>query len=149
MKLIKVEHIKYAEFIASSQVKMAMETEEYKLDYETVLNGVQSAINDSNKGIYYIVEVDDKPISCLFTVLEWSDWRCKSVLWIHSVYVLKEFRGQGVYKFMYQNLKNKVLETNELAGIRLYVDKRNTNALEVYNKLGMESEHYSLCEWLK
>jgi len=149
MNLIKVSDPKYAEFIASSQVKMALETEDYKLNYDTVLKGVKTAISDPNKGIYYIVEIDKKPISCLFTVLEWSDWRSKSVLWIHSVYVLKEFRGQGIYKFMYQSLKDKVQKSDELAGIRLYVDKRNTNALEVYNKLGMESEHYSLCEWLK
>lgn len=149
MKLIKVQDLKYADFIAKAQVNMAQETEDYKLSYETVLKGVSSAIQDPKKGIYYIAEVENKPIACLFTVLEWSDWRAKNVMWIHSVYVSKDFRAQGIYKFMYQQLQNKIQNSDEFAGIRLYVDKRNTNALEVYHKLGMESEHYSLCEWLK
>jgi len=37
----------------------------------------------------------------------------------------------------------------ELMGLRLYVDKQNKLAQEVYEKLGMNKHHYELYEWLK
>jgi ribosomal protein S18 acetylase RimI-like enzyme len=149
MNIIKVDTLDYAEFIAKSQVTMALETEDYVLDYETVKLGVHAVINDKQKGSYYIALIDNKPVACLLTVNEWSDWRNKTVLWIHSVYVEQDHRRKSIYKDMYTYLKNIVQENDEYAGIRLYVDKTNQNASQVYLKLGMESEHYHLFEWLK
>ena len=85
----------------------------------------------------------------LLIIREWSDWRAAFVLWIHSVYVIKEFRGQGVYKTLYKSIKDMVQKSDEFAGIRLYVDKTNLNATKVYEKLEMNDEHYNLFEWLK
>ena len=147
--ILKVEDLSYVSFIANSQVAMAFETEDYVLDLETVKLGVSKVISDSRLGAYYIALKDDKPVACLLTVPEWSDWRNKTVLWIHSVYVVKEYRKQGLYKSMYNYLKELVLKDEGFAGLRLYVDKRNKSALDVYHCLGMESHHYSLCEWLK
>lgn len=149
MKIIKVQDSTYHQFIVDSQVNMALETEDYDLNRESVSAGVMAVINNPLKGNYFITLKNSKPIACLLTVPEWSDWRNKTVLWIHSVYVEREFRNQGIYKHMYHHLKKKVEASSEYAGLRLYVDKRNTKALEVYHKLGMESHHYSLCEWLK
>jgi len=36
-----------------------------------------------------------------------------------------------------------------VSGIRLYVDKTNTNAIKVYNSVGMDGEHYRVFEWMK
>ncbi len=149
MNIIKVESQEYVEFIASSQVSMAKETEDYALDFETVKLGVQAVIKDPRKGCYYISLIDGVPVACLLTVTEWSDWRNKTVLWIHSVYVDQAHRNKSIYKRMYAFIKEIVESTDDLAGIRLYVDKSNSNASKVYKKLGMESEHYHLFEWLK
>ena len=149
MIIHKVCDLSFAEFIAKSQVKMALETEDYVLDYDIVIKGVTSVIKDPLKGSYYVMLKDNIPVSCLLTVPEWSDWRNKTVLWIHSVYVEESYRKQGIYKKMYESLVEFVKHSDKYAGIRLYVDKRNTQALDVYSALGMESEHYSLCEWLK
>ena len=80
---------------------------------------------------------------------EWSDWRNGTVLWIHSLYVIPEARGQGVFKKLYSNLEKQVEQSSELTGIRLYVDKQNRSAQKVYEKLGMNKHHYELYEWLK
>jgi predicted GNAT family acetyltransferase len=37
----------------------------------------------------------------------------------------------------------------DLRGIRLYVDKTNAVAKAVYQKLGMNGEHYQMYEWMK
>ena len=71
------------------------------------------------------------------------------ILWIQSVYVVPEERGQGVYRALYERVRRQVEESDVLKGIRLYVDKRNAAAQRVYARLGMTREHYDLFEWLK
>lgn len=133
--------------IVDFQIRMAKETEDMGLNTDTVNKGVESVLNDHNKGIYYVAERDDKVIASLLTTYEWSDWRNGMVLWIQSVYVLPEYRGQGVYKEMYLYLKAKVTNDTALLGLRLYVEKDNINAQKVYQKLGMDGEHYKMYEW--
>lgn len=137
------------DIIADFQVKMAWETEELKLNSTTVGKGVTAIFDDPAKGKYWLAEKQGEVIGCLLTVPEWSDWRNGTVLWIHSVYVKPENRKSGVYKKLYQHLKQMVEEASDLRGLRLYVDKSNMNAQKVYETLGMSGEHYHLYEWLK
>lgn len=138
-----------ATIIANFQVQMAWETEECQLDYDTVIKGVKELFYDSTKGSYYVVESGEQIIATLLTTYEWSDWRNGTVIWIHSLYVEKQHRGKGVFKMMYQYIKDLVMKDEKFKGIRLYVDKRNENAIKIYNKLGMTSQHYDLFEWMK
>lgn len=138
-----------APVIASFQVKMAWETEKYKLDPDTVIKGVEAVFNDPNKGTYYVAEHMGNVVACLLVTYEWSDWRNGTVLWIHSLYVEKEHRRKGIFKIMYNHIKDMVVKNENLKGIRLYVDKTNTNAVRVYNKAGMNGNHYKLFEWMK
>lgn len=135
--------------IADFQVKMAFETENLKLDPATVNLGVSAVMDDPSKGKYWLAEVDGEVVGCLLTVPEWSDWRNGTVLWIHSVYVKPDFRQHGVFKSLYTHLKQMVVESPDLRGLRLYVDKTNLKAQKVYEALGMSCEHYHLYEWLK
>lgn len=135
--------------IADYQYKMALETENLKLDPPTVEKGVNAVFDDPSKGKYWVAEVSGEVVGCLLTVAEWSDWRNGTVLWIHSVYVKPEFRQYGVYRKLYNHLKTMVEESRELRGLRLYVDKTNEKAQKVYEALGMSGEHYHLFEWLK
>lgn len=135
--------------IAEFQCKMAFETESMKLDPPTVDKGVSAVFDDPAKGKYWLAEADGKVVGCLLTIPEWSDWRNGTVLWIHSVYVHPEYRKNGVYRTLYSHLKKMVEDSNDLRGLRLYVDKTNAKAQQVYEVLGMSGEHYHLYEWLK
>lgn len=137
------------DIIADFQVKMANETEDLKLDPPTVTKGVTAVLDDPSKGKYWLAERAGQVVGCLLTVPEWSDWRNGTVLWIHSVYVHPDHRKAGVYKKLYLHLKQMVEESTEFRGLRLYVDKSNSNAQKVYESLGMSGEHYHLYEWLK
>jgi len=132
--------------IAGFQQKMALETENYHLNIDTVTKGVKAVFADATKGKYFIVEEDGKVIASLLTTYEWSDWRNCKVIWIQSVYVLPEYRKTGVFKLMYSEIKKNVKSRSEFSGIRLYVDKSNINAQKVYEKIGMQGNHYSLFE---
>jgi ribosomal protein S18 acetylase RimI-like enzyme len=149
MKFKKVTQEVDLEFIIRAQILMAKETEDMDLDPETVRKGVNHLFNNNSFGDYYCVTIDGKNIGCLLTTYEWSDWRNGICLWIQSVYVLPEFRAQGVFKLMYSELKNKVINNDQFTGLRLYVDKTNTNAQKIYEKVGMSNEHYELYEWLR
>ncbi|NOR86472.1 MAG: GNAT family N-acetyltransferase [Bacteroidales bacterium] len=135
--------------IASYQVEMAWETETFKLDLETVTKGVQAVFKNPELGRYYIAEVDDKIVASLLTTYEWSDWRNLKVWWIQSVYVISEFRRKGIFARLYEYIKDKANQDEEVGGIRLYVDKTNTSAQITYQKIGMNGEHYQLFEWMK
>jgi ribosomal protein S18 acetylase RimI-like enzyme len=50
---------------------------------------------------------------------------------------------------MYEALCSKVKNDPSVAGIRLYVDKSNVQAQNVYTSLGMNGEHYKVFEWMK
>jgi ribosomal protein S18 acetylase RimI-like enzyme len=138
-----------APLISQFQVAMAFETENLHLDPEIVNLGVASVFDDPSKGKYWVAEVQGQVVGCLLTIPEWSDWRNGTVLWIHSLYVLPEFRKSGVFKSLYSHLKKMVEESREFRGLRLFVDKRNHAAQQVYEALGMSKEHYELYEWLK
>ncbi len=135
--------------IADFQLKMAMETENFKLDKETVNTGVNAVLRDPAKGKYFVAEQDGEIVSSLLITFEWSDWRNKWVAWIQSVYVIEEYRQKGIFKSMYEHIRNWARNDSEIAGLRLYVDKTNHRAINVYQKLGMNGEHYQVFEWME
>ena len=135
--------------IVDFQLKMASETEGIELNKITVLKGVTAVINDTNKGQYYVTEINNRIVASLLTTYEWSDWRNGTILWIQSVYVLNEYRRKGVYRNMYSHIKQLVMDNPNLNGIRLYADKSNLTAHKTYQELGMSPDHYITFEWLK
>ena len=151
MSTIHVRHARRddAATIADFQVRMARESEGLELDPATVRRGVRAVFDDPAKGKYWVAEDEGRVIACLLTIPEWSDWRNATVLWIHSLYVVPEARRRGVFRALFLTLKAQVEASPELAGLRLYVEKGNALARQVYEALGMTAEHYDLYEWLK
>ena len=135
--------------IVEFQLRMARETEALELDRDTLTRGVNAVFADPGKGAYWVAERDGQVVGGLLTTFEWSDWRNGVILWIQSVYVVPEERGRGVYRALYEHLRRRVEADSDLKGIRLYVDKGNTAAQRVYERLGMTREHYDTFEWLK
>jgi len=138
-----------SEHIVELQLKMAQETEGLELDRGVVSKGVRAVFRHPAHGTYWIAEEKGEILGVLLAIPEWSDWRNGTVLWIHSLYVIPEARRQGVFKKLYLNLKERVEHSPELVGLRLYVDRQNKSAQEIYDKLGMNKDHYELYEWLK
>lgn len=137
------------DFLVECQMNMAAETENLTLDFLTVQKGVEAVMSDSSRGFYIIAEVEGNKAGCLMVTPEWSDWRNRWVWWLQSVYVLPHFRQSGIFGMMYDYVKNKVLEKDQVAGIRLYVDKSNHRAQMVYERSGMDGGHYTTYEWMK
>jgi GNAT superfamily N-acetyltransferase len=133
------------EFLACANERMALETEHKVLPPATIRAGVARVLADPQLGRYYVAECDGRPVGCLMITYEWSDWRNKVFWWIQSVYVRPEFRGQGVYRSLYEGVKT-MAKASDCCGFRLYVENTNEAAQAVYKKLGMEQSHYLMFE---
>lgn len=135
--------------IIEFQLAMARETEELELDRHICTRGVQAVFADAWHGQYHVCEQAGIIVGSTLITYEWSDWRDGVVWWIQSVYVLPAARGQGVYKGLYAYVQDLANTDARVRGIRLYVDKRNISAQQVYARLGMNGEHYQVFEWMK
>jgi ribosomal protein S18 acetylase RimI-like enzyme len=146
---LRKAEIRDAQAIASFNVKMAAETEGKKLAPEVVLRGVKAVIKDPHKGFYLVAEIR-KPEPCvvgqLMVTFEWSDWRNRNFWWIQSVYVETEHRGRGIFGQLFRHLEEMARWRKDVAGLRLYVEKHNQQAREIYESLGMVQTYYDMLE---
>jgi GNAT superfamily N-acetyltransferase len=135
--------------IVEFQLAMALETEDLRLDAETCNKGVNAVFQNPALGKYYVAEKEERVIGSLLIIPEWSDWRNGVVWWMHSVFVVPNERGQGVFSEFYRVIQEEGEKREDFRGLRLYVDKRNVQAQKVYQKLGMSNHHYELYEWMR
>jgi ribosomal protein S18 acetylase RimI-like enzyme len=125
---------------------MALETEGKTLDAQVLQSGVESVFHDDKKGFYVVAEEDGLIVGGLMITFEWSDWRDNWFWWIQSVYILPEYRARGIYRLLYDFVRETAREKEDVCGFRLYVEKENVRAQKVYEKLGMEASHYLMYE---
>ncbi|MBL7543285.1 MAG: GNAT family N-acetyltransferase [Bdellovibrionaceae bacterium] len=135
--------------IQSFQQAMAWETEKLKLDDKVLEQGVRAVFQNPELGQYHVCLDGADVIGSLLLTKEWSDWRNGTVWWLHSLYFKPAYRGQGLFSKMYHYVQELAHTEPNIRGIRLYVDHTNEKAQAVYNKLGMNGDHYRLFEWMK
>lgn len=135
--------------IVDFQLRMARETEDVELDSPTVHRGVDAIFGNPDLGRYFVAELDGNIVASLLITYEWSDWRARTVWWIQSVFVVPEARRRGIYGGLYRHVLDLAGRDETIAGIRLYVDRRNVAAQDVYTRLGMNGEHYLVFERMK
>ncbi|MDI6804797.1 MAG: GNAT family N-acetyltransferase [Bacteroidota bacterium] len=144
--LIRPAELKDANNIIEFNAAMGKETEGIQLNMDILKCGVDSVLTDENKGCYYIAEMNGKMVGQLMITYEWSDWRCGFFWWIQSVYVLPEYRQQGVFRNLYQHVNDLASGDKSVCGLRLYVERNNERAKKAYENLGMSQSHYEMFE---
>jgi len=133
--------------IARYNQAMARETEDKTLDLDTLTAGVQRVFDEPAHGRYLVAESDaGEVIACLMITYEWSDWRAGQVWWIQSVYVDPAHRRQGVFKLLYNKVRELGDQAGGVCGYRLYVEQDNTRAQKTYEVLGMTRAPYLVYE---
>lgn len=128
---------------------MAWETEGKELAPATIMAGVRGIFAAPERGFYLVAERDAQVVAALMVTTEWSDWRNGNFWWIQSVFVQPEFRRQGIYRRMYDFIKELASQDSQVCGFRLYVEQANHRAQATYTALGMEESPYRLYEELK
>ena len=144
--LVRIGEIKDADTLAKFNSAMAWETERKKLSPDVVARGVQTLLNDPRHGFYVVAEIDREVVGSLMVTYEWSDWRDASFWWIQSVYVEPDFRKQGIFRRLYEFVKEKASQETTICGLRLYVEQDNIAAQSTYERIGMSQVPYKLYE---
>lgn len=127
---------------------MALETEGKILPDADIIPGVEKGISSPGLARYFVAESEGKPVGTLMLTSEWSDWRNGLWWWIQSVYVPVECRRQGVYRALYGHVCQMAKADPGVCGIRLYVERDNTEAQRTYASLGMQDARYRVFEQL-
>jgi ribosomal protein S18 acetylase RimI-like enzyme len=135
--------------IARFNSAMALETEGKVLLPERVNPGVVRLLDDPSLGFYVVAEQAGSVVGSLMITNEWSDWRNGLFWWIQSVYIVPAARRQGVYRALYDFVRDMARADPGICGFRLYVEKDNTAAQRTYSSLGMEPTDYLVYEELK
>ena len=141
--------VRDAAFIADFNRAMALETEGKALIPEVISKGVVRLLNSPSLGFYVVAERGDEIIGSLMVTTEWSDWRNGRFWWIQSVYVLADWRRKGIYRRLYDFVRRTAEADPDVCGFRLYVEKENAVAQDVYASLGMVQTDYKMYEELK
>jgi ribosomal protein S18 acetylase RimI-like enzyme len=129
---------------------MAHETEALELELEILAAGVSNLLERKEHGFYLIAEERGAgAVGSLMVTYEWSDWRNGLFWWIQSVYVAPEFRRRGIYRRLYEFVKELAAKEAGVRGFRLYVEKENRVAQRTYEQLGMTETHYLMFEELR
>ncbi|MFM1802333.1 MAG: hypothetical protein RJA81_1685 [Planctomycetota bacterium] len=142
-----------AETIFRFNQSLALETENRHLPDETLRNGIRAALLEKNRLAYWMAckSGDDPSMMGQIAVsYEWSDWRNGWIWWLQSVYVDQPFRKQGVFRSLLNHVNTVARTSQDVIGLRLYVEHENTPAIMTYTKLGFERSGYHVMElmWL-
>lgn len=132
--------------IVAANLALARETENKILDRDTVAAGVAAQLAEPAHGFYFLAEEDGAVIGQLALTWEWSDWRNGAFWWIQSVYIDAAHRNRGVFSVLYRHVEKEARRRDGVAGLRLYVDKNNHAAMDVYRRVGMQAAHYDMVE---
>ena len=108
---------------------------------------LQAVLAEAGVGYVFMgAELGGRPVGQLMITTEWSDWRNAHFWWLQSVYVVPECRRQGVFRSLYNHVVRQAQEAGNVCGLRLYVERTNQRAQQVYADLGMAQSHYDMFE---
>src|SRR5262245_19206392 len=127
--MIRPATIADLEILIEGNRAMARETEALELDDKILREGLVAILEGRQPGMYRVLEEDGEVLAQLMVTFEWSDWRNRTVWWIQSVYVWPKARRRGCFRELYRALADEARAAGA-AGLRLYVDERNTRAQE-------------------
>ena len=125
--------------------RLALETEQKKLDHETLVKGVDAILRDPRLGRYHVATLAGRIVGQLMVTEEWSDWRNGSLWWLQSVYVDAEHRGRGVFRLLLNKVSALGREAGAI-GLRLYVERHNVRAHSTYQRAGFRDAGYVVLE---
>lgn len=125
---------------------LALESEGKTLDGALLATGVQAALADPHKGWYFLAEKEGLALGQMAVTFEWSDWRNGWFWWIQSVYVRSDWRRCGVFRTLFDHVRQAAAQDPSVIGLRLYVDDDNHPAHHTYQAMGLDWTSYRVME---
>ena len=135
------------ESIVAMNHQLAWESEKLRLDEKTLRAGVLRILRNPMLGRYFLAFDGPRVIGQMMINLEPTDWRDGVIVWLQSVYVAADYRRRGVFKTLYQSVKDHCRrEVGPVRLIRLYMEQDNDLGRKTYEAAGMKKTHYVVYE---
>ena len=131
--------------LVQNNMDLARETENLSLDTSILSAGISQAL-DRNECHYFVSVTEEKVVGQLMITYEWSDWRNGIIWWLQSVFVLPEFRRQGIFKSLFFYIEKLAYDHPKVKMLRLYVLNENIQGQKTYGCLGMNDSSYIVFE---
>ena len=131
--------------LAKNNQALAKETENINLKLDTIMSGVSNAL-DREDCHYFIAESNEIVVGQTLITYEWSDWRNGLIWWMQSVYVLTNYRRQGVFRTLFNHIEKLARKNPKVKALRLYVIQNNHSGIKTYENLGMNDSGYIVFE---
>jgi ribosomal protein S18 acetylase RimI-like enzyme len=135
-----------AAVVIDFNLRLARESEGKDLDGDLLAAGVAAGLADPRKALYFVAEDQGAVLGQLMITTEWSDWRNGWFWWIQSVYVRSDARRRGIFRALYEHVRQRAVEDPQVIGLRLYVERENHAAQQTYERMGMEPTSYFVLE---
>ena len=131
--------------LVQNNLALAKETETLHLNRDVLTKGVEQALT-RKECHYFVAVIEGKIVGQTMITYEWSDWRNGVIWWIQSVYVLLEYRKQGVFRALFNHIENLARTHPQVKALRLYVLRNNNTGQRTYQSLGMNDSGYIVFE---
>ena len=125
---------------------LAWESEARRLDESVLAAGVRRALTTPELSRYFIAEISGDVVGQTMLTYELTDWRDGVLWWLQSVYVREPWRGQGVFRRLFEHVESLARRDPAARGLRLYVERHNARALATYERMGMQPSGHLLYE---
>ncbi len=109
--------------------------------WQTDEQSIETLHNWIEEGIIYNIFLDDEMVGFFFV-----RFGGQNVAWLEDLFILEQYRGEGIGKFAMKKLDELMIEKKVIA---MFVDvvPRNTSALKLYKNCGFD--HLNLIQLRK
>jgi GNAT superfamily N-acetyltransferase len=122
----------------------AREAEGLEINENIIREGIRAGIENPAMATYWVLESEDcEIVGSVSVVKEWSDWNAAYYHWIQSMFIVEEYRGQGLMRVLVDAVRSQARKENGLE-IRLYVHKDNKRARKAYRRDGFSDAPYQV-----
>ena len=113
---------------------------------ELLTRGLRELLILTDLGFIVVAETEDAIVGMLRVAYEWSPYRNCTFWWVENVYVVPEWRRNGVYRTMHKLIHDAAKADKAVCGIRLYADEDNCGARKTYKSVKMTGRMVKLFE---
>ena len=142
---IREAHTDDLSILVENNLALAKETESLNLNKEVLRDGIKQALT-REECYYFVAVVSGKVVGQTMITYEWSDWRNGVIWWMQSVYVLPDYRKQGVFRKLFSQIESLARTHPQVKALRLYVMQNNNTGQRTYHSLGMNDSGYIVFE---
>ncbi|MCE2464788.1 MAG: GNAT family N-acetyltransferase [Dehalococcoidia bacterium] len=125
------------EAIVDMVAAITKETEDRLQDKDRLSRSTTQLIDTPGKGFCLVADAGGHVVGIVVVTYLWSFYRNGTTWWIEAVYVHADWRRQGVYSLLYDQVLQAAQSSTDAIGIGLRVDPDNHVAKAAYSRLGM------------